>query len=180
MTTCKQWTGLEAQLLDIDCLDQEGQVEARRHLETCLPCRSRALAVEPSLLLAAIPPIDTSDDDVQRMIEDVRALRRTHSLELSGRNMTPRVRQLAAACILLVALLSTGVPRSWGGSKQSLIAVKSQAPIRTQSAWRASFARSDLLTLNTSGRLEFGSARVYQIRADDLSLMMVVDETLDL
>ncbi|MEE8367647.1 MAG: hypothetical protein V3S30_04970 [Thermoanaerobaculia bacterium] len=179
MTVCDRWAATQAPLQDLDWSDHEERIEAIRHFAICSSCRSQALVVDPSLLLLATLPIETDDGDVQAVIEAVRALRRTHSLGLSGRKVASRGKHLAAACILLVALLSTGAPRSWEESKSSAEAMRNLPPIRTLSAWSASFSRDDLFTLNSPGRSESGSAMVYQIRADDLSLMMVVDETLD-
>jgi hypothetical protein len=127
-----------------------------------------------------MPPIETSAHEVQSMIEAVRALRRTDELGLSERGIGSRAKHVAAAGFLLMSLLSIGGSRSGTGQDASAGGLQTMAAPRTQSIWSTSFTRGDLLTLNMPKTSMSGDTKVYQVRADDLSLVMIVDEALDL
>ena len=80
------------------------QADFLSHLRSCKSCRDRAAVEDPTLLFAALPPVDIESDEVETMREAVRGLRRvSHHLQPTS---AVRVwRQWAALAAVVIAAL---------------------------------------------------------------------------
>lgn len=138
------------------------------HLAGCTPCRQRLAELDPSLLLAAAaaPAPAVGEDEIRTLAATVRSLIAAQRLEARSR---PDRRALFAA-VVLVALLATplGVRRFADRSAQPAapdeVAVVLSEPADEPPIEEVQPAR----------------ARVYQFGAEDLPVVLIVDESLDL
>lgn len=85
-----------------DLLDEDERARWRRHLAQCEGCRRRAVAIEPTLALAAQGVADAAPAEVERCVAAIGAMIRHQRLEGSVR---PRRRAgwLAAAAAVVIA-----------------------------------------------------------------------------
>lgn len=148
--------------------------EAIGHLRGCRGCRSEALRLDPTLLFSTQPTLEVTDAEVSDIVASVRTLRRSRQTEEDVGE--PRRRwgrfAAAAAAIFLLVLLPNLTPRQ-------------AAPPLTDSPRLASefVAAPGSIVGDLSAPviepLDLPLARIYQLGEEDLSVVMVVDESLD-
>ncbi len=96
-----------------DSLAQAEREAFRLHLRSCERCRQRAVAVDPTLLFAAVVPTEPRPARVERVTEAVVAQIRQHRLD---RRLRPRLgRWLAAAAAALVLVVGASAWRALQG-----------------------------------------------------------------
>ncbi len=97
-----------------DTLDEDGRGSWRSHFAGCEDCRRRALAVEPTLVLAGARPSETSPAEVERCVAAVASL--IHHDRLDRSLVRRRPRALLALAAALVVAVSAGVIWRFGPS----------------------------------------------------------------
>lgn len=146
------------------------------HLADCAACRGAAFELDPALLFVAHSPIEVSDEEVDRIQANVHVLRRARSAERASAEPRRRIARFAsaAAVISLMILLPTHTARP------------PSAPLSASGPNLASemspFAGG--LSLGDGPApliepLDLPAARIYQLGEGDLSVVMVVDESID-
>ncbi len=149
--------------------------EALEHFDSCTRCRKEALKADPLLVFRRLPAPDMSAGEerleVESMQQAVAAMRTARRLESRGeaRGRFAGWRRWAAAAVL--ALASLGVGRDRAPQLQQA-AVAPPAPVRAVGASVPAGASAPLLD-----GLNRPDARVYQWDSDDLSTVMIVDES---
>lgn len=164
---------------------------AVEHLAGCARCRELALAVDPTLVftrLADAPPVAV---DVEAMRQAVAGLRRASAVAESergrGRSL-PAVRSRwgrYAAAALLAAALGAQLPALRSAS--STVVARGAGPDAADTLVGASLRsaagiprRGSVSSLGSPGFVGRPAARVYEIADRDMSVIMVVDHSLDL
>lgn len=177
--SCERLSTSSRQAAEFDELSRTERAGALAHLESCVPCRRAVLASDPSLVFSLGSAGSTSEvgeGEVERMRVGVAALRRARGHRAGVSGLVAGLRSAAAAALLAVALVSSdGVgrapARSPGGS----------AKLETGSATPFSrVAGTEPAGSSVLENLDRPLARVYQLTEEDLSLVMIVDETLEL
>jgi hypothetical protein len=173
--SCPDWPALLAERERDPDVDPAGWGEARRHLAGCAGCRASALALEPTLLFAGLPAPRVEAAEIAAMQEAVAALVRAgridsraaqHGGRRSGR-WARRGRGIAAAAVLALCALAVDPVRR---------------PDPQVAGEMASLAAEEFPALAIPAvleEIESPEARVYQIPAEGLSVVMVVDASLD-
>jgi hypothetical protein len=182
---CPEWSRLlEPRLQGGD--DPALWSEAMAHAETCSACRRRALKIDPTLVFARLRDAPRPADDdafLEGLGERVRAARRARSLEGSLARRRERSVPAAAAAMLVAAglLLATH-----GGRVTAPGPTGERADTADRSAIAAWAGDGRTLpAMEVPGQplvetLDRPQARVYQLGQDEeLSLVMIVDESLD-
>ncbi len=160
-------------------------LEAREHLDGCSSCRREALAIDPTLAFrdAGSWSPDTEESESIRLA--VRALRRTQRLREgaaggdSRRDERRRIRRRVAAAAsfaVALALLPGVVDRD--GARRLEIAAADPGLSALRGALPVAGPSLGPLAPAIEG-LDRPQARVYEWGAEDLSVVMVVDESLD-
>lgn len=157
---------------------------ALAHFAICPACRSAALAVDPSLLfslgLNRAVAEESPDREAERMRSSVEALRRAESLKAMLPGTATRIRRAAAAvaAVLVAAalFLSTGAGRLASGPDTVAVSRETAA----ESLFATTVPETDEIELSAIEELDRPLARVYQLTEEDLSLVMIVDETFDI
>lgn len=169
--SCPSWSSLAA----VRSRGAGGEAEwdaALAHLRSCLRCRERALAADPTLLFQRLPAPPLEEDEAARMKGSVRSTLRARAVEPRRRSEVRWATAAAASVLLLILSLAVGLvptPREpvQSGSPEGLV-VPVAVPLGDE---------------GESGPLLDGidrpGARVYQLREGNLSVVMIVDETLD-
>ncbi len=145
------------------------------HLTGCPSCRATAIDLDPTLLFVAQPSIEVSDGEVEAIQANVRVLRRARAQEraaLEPRRKMARLASAAAVASLLIFLPthSSRQPASQAPAAGPSLALK-----------RAPFA-DGLFEDSSAPQIEpydLPLARIYQLGEEDLSVIMVVDESID-
>ncbi len=193
-TTHPDWRSLLAHRFEADAAepDSETWAEAMAHFDSCPECRRSAVAIDPTLGFRRLPSVAAEmsaaqeADEVARMISAVSALRaeRRVTRRAEGR---PLVRWSAAAALVLVAL---GVGALGGGVRnpaKDFEAAQDRSTVEARPSTGIAPASSDLeapsdfaprVGLAVEG-IDRPEARVYQYDGDQLSVVMIVDESLD-
>jgi hypothetical protein len=157
-----------------DALLVEGSPERRwglRHAEECPACRRTLLRLDPTLAVAApsVPEFDSRE--VESLKAGVLNAKRLREMEaFSGRSI--RGSQVAAAVTLIasLALLLPGQLEETGGGR-------GDAQTELSRILAPSVAEISLPAVET---LDLPLARVYELGEEDFSVVMIVDESLDL
>jgi hypothetical protein len=135
---------------------------------------------DPLLVFQRLPAADASDRDEREIAAGVTALRRARQEERSARR---RRRWTRAAGLLLpaLALLSAGgiersVPEAAPPPRAAAVRAPAAigAPASAAAAVAVGASPAPLLE-----RVEIPGARIYELRQDDLAVVMIVDEALD-
>lgn len=154
--SCPDWVDMTAHRFDSSRDEPPGWDRALEHLDLCPLCRRSALALDPTLLFR--DPVTTKAVDVESILMGVRVLRRA-----SPKRRSYAWREAAAAA----ALLAIGLWTAPSGSSLRQIQLSESPPIPYV---------ENLPVVEAVDRPE---ARIYQLADDELSMVMIVDETLD-
>ena len=164
--TCPDWRAALA-LREVD--DTHAQwLGARAHMDTCPKCRRQALAADPTLVFAGAEVLRVSDGEVESIRRAVHAARRVRQTERAlVRQLSGTGAGLVAAVLLAMVLL---LPATTSPPSAPLAAT-------TPSPIFADFWTSEASPLIEA--IDRPQARIYQLGEDDLSVVMIVDESLD-
>ena len=155
---------------------------AAEHLRECPECRRRAVAADPAVLFVDLPLLEVTENDVKAVRSAVGAMRRARALEHeTSRPLSRWWRHVAAAALLAALLLAPGntpvsQPEAGDGSAGLMAGVEDLETLIDQGGFLASATEPSSIIEN----LNRPQARIYQLTEDDLSLVMIVDESLDL
>ncbi len=166
--SCPDWRALVAARERDPGVDPPGWEAARRHLAGCPACRAAAIDLDPCLLFVHLPSPRGTAGDVAEMQRAVAALVRAGRVEPRARPLARRAwRGAAAAAIVLLALgVEAGPRRGAPPEAREEIAARVDALLDA----------GDPPALEEIDRPE---ARVYQVPADGLAVVMIVDASLD-
>ena len=170
------WDALLAHRFDPELDEPREWSAAREHLQECASCRREAATLDPTIAFRGAAAWAPSEDDVDAMRNAVRTLRRTGDLRAAaaaphapGARAQGR-RRIASAALFAaaIALLPGAVDR---GAFEPLEPTASLGAV-TRPAVQGPVAPA-------IDGLDRPEARVYEWGAEDLSVVMVVDESLD-
>jgi hypothetical protein len=199
--SCPDWTALTAHRRERSGIEPEGWREALTHLDGgCQVCREAALQADPVLVFRRLPaPAATMTEAreraeveaVRQAVAAMRTARRLDSLETRRRGLagvlagaltgalTGWKRWSAAAALVLAALsVPAGDPRQ---DRQDRLAASGDAAI-----FRAGLVSEPPAAARQVGLapvlegVDLPGARVYHLSNDGLSVVMVVDESIDI
>jgi hypothetical protein len=175
--SCPDWRALS----DV----HDGWDDAVAHFDGgCQRCRRDALASDPTLVFRRLRPVEMSPaqessevDAVRQAVAAMRTASRVDSIASRSRHAVSWKRWAAAACLAVAAL---SIP----GDKVLRVVAPAPAPLATApSALRAAaavlpvaFNGDDLPTVEGVNR---PGARVYHMDGEGMSVVMIVDESLD-
>ena len=172
--TCPDWRRLTA-ARDASPADPLGWEEALVHLEGCASCRRAAVEADPTLIFRRLPPLAVGADEVEAMRLRVAALRgaRAVARPAAARLLPRRLawQPVAAAAALAVAMLAGDhAPGGAPGAGAARAAASRAMPPELG----AELAAQPLLE-----ELDQPYDHVVQWNAEDVSVVLVVDERLD-
>ena len=154
-----------------DALDEVNRTAFRDHLRSCSACRERAVRVDPTLMLIALPPRPEHPERVEAVTQAVLGQIRQRRIE--RRLHPPRRRWLAAAAMVVVSI--AGVT-GW----RLLSGIDDQVPAETATAVQAAeSAPPPRAEVDMVGE----GVRVYQYADDmdgDSAVYFVVNPSLEL
>lgn len=166
--SCPDWRDLVAARERDPGADPPGWAEARRHLAECAACRALAIDLDPSLLFVHLPAPRVTAADVAAMQGAVVALVRAGRIEPRARPVARRAwRGVAAASIALLALGVEAGPR------------RGALPAPQEAVAGLPGEDLDPGALPSLEEIDRPEARVYQVPADGLAVVMIVDASLD-
>lgn len=198
--SCPDWTSLAAHRHERDGFEPEGWSEALAHLDGgCALCRRQALAADPTLVfrrLAAVPAVTMTDaeerseaDAVRAAVAAMRAASRLDSLEARPRTSSLWKGWSTGALAASLALVALVVPSGYDPSKSSQVAASKMEDAAIFRDGRVEFdsldepvaaaQQVDLEEPVVEG-VNLPDARVYHMSGEGLSVVMVVDESLDI
>lgn len=184
--TCPDWTTLTAHRLVRDGIEPPEWQAALAHAGGCPACRRAAVAADPTLLFQRLaePELAASADSpaalqtIAAMQQAVATLRRAAAApsQSAGRRRRFGWRVAAAAALPLCALVLHGVERP---GPENLVATRELVPIADVARTASAAPSAELVALPLVDELSSPAARVYELGGTDLSVVMIVDETLD-
>lgn len=194
---CPDWKALAAHRLERQGVEPEGWSEALEHFDSCRICRRQALAADPTLIFRRLPAAtaataanETSPAEADAMRQAVAAMRtakRVESIERgaragrAGRAGRGWSRWVAAAALVVTSL---GVPSDHGekAQREAREAIFSRPAMSATAMTQAAMARtaSEDARLPTIDGVGLPGARVYHMNGEGMSVVMVVDESLDI
>ena len=74
------WESLLEHRFDASFPEPEGWNEALAHMDDCAQCRTRAVAIDPTLGFRRLPAVEVDADDITAMLQSVSLLRRNREL----------------------------------------------------------------------------------------------------
>ncbi len=173
--SCPDWRALLAARERDPDVDPPGWSEARGHLAECRACRSVAAEIDPVLIFAALPAPRVAPAEIAEMQRAVAALvraervapRASEPVAARRRRRAGRLaRGAAAAAVLLLALgVEAGPRRVAPGAGEALAALPEAGP--------------DTFAPPALEEIDRPQARIYQLPAEGLSVVMIVDASLD-
>lgn len=169
--SCPDWSRFADQLRD------EERHEALEHLDACPGCRPEALKADPLLAFRRLPVTDLAPEEERSEAESMRlavaAMRNAGRLE--SRHHFAGWRRWAAAAVLALASLAVSRDRAPHPGSGITAAVPPPAAQHVTAAAGVSGATEPAAIegLNRPG------ARVYHMDGEGLSVVMIVDESLD-
>ena len=152
--SCWNWQALTAHRFDPDGREPEDWDEALAHLEGCADCRRQAFALDASLAFRR--PRAVPAPDVETLLAGVETLRR-HS---PPKRRLPWRQVTAASALLTIGL--------WVAPSAKVPIAEMQEPIP--------FVENLPVVEAVDHHPE---VRIYQLADDEVSVVMIVDETLD-
>lgn len=176
--TRRDWRSLLAHRFDDNLEVPVGWPAAEVHLADCAECRRDALAIDPTLAFRGAAAWTSAPGESAAIVQAVHTLRRASDLEstTAGARREPIVRARSrdrgpAAAAALFALVLALRPATTSHNEVSRVNFD---PVPTAQLLPA--ARPAAPAIEGVDRPD---ARVYEWGADDLSVVMVVDESLD-
>ncbi len=151
------------------------------HFAGCTRCRREGLAIDPTLLLLGASSLEMRSSEIVSIRQTVQAMRRARELERAGARPWRRVRRAAAMSVLLTALLlfpGGGQERLEERNATSGHQTPSSGSLYSLGEGHTQISIWDSLSLIEN--LDRPDARIYQWTEQDLSVVMIVDESLDL
>ncbi len=198
MSSCPDWTSLAAHRRDRDAAEPEGWSEALTHFDGCKVCRRQALAADPTLVfrrLSVVPASVMSPAEERSEVEAVRAavagMRAASRLDsLEGRSRTHSgpsgwKRWPVAAAAAILALAAVASPVHHRSADQPMeVASLSGLPV-AQGSWDGpGSAEAANMQIDLDGPVVEGvnlpDARIYHMNGEGMSVVMVVDESIDI
>lgn len=188
--SCPDWTALTAHRHGRSGTEPAGWSAALSHLDGCRDCRRQALAADPTLVfrrLAAVPAERMSAageraeaDAVRLAVAAMRTASRLESLE------RPRAggawRRWAAAAVLTLASLAVpsnpSRPVRMDGGEAALL--REGRPFAEPAGAAMTADRQLDLSSPVVEGVNLPGARVYHMSGEGLSVVMVVDESIDI
>lgn len=179
--TCPEWTTLAAWQSDPRAEEPAAWREALAHFDQgCTRCRRGALAADPTLVFRRMvrvaeptPAQEASEvDTMRRAVAALRAASRVEEAKRRSRVTWSWQRWVAAAALALAAFSLPGMPSGRTRLHPEIFAVPAASPF---AGVEASF-KDDLPTVDGVNRPD---ARIYQMDGEELSVVMIVDESLD-
>lgn len=183
--SCPDWNVL-AGLRDARSAGPEepaGWADALAHLDAGCPlCRRAALAADPALVFRRLrtagkaQAAESAEADAMRQaVAAMRAARRVDAAGAAGKNGNWK-RWAAAAALAAAALAVPGGHLSRVAPRLSSLSQPSLAPSAAPAVPAAFTSEADLPTVEGVNR---PGARVYNMDGEGLSVVMIVDESLD-
>ncbi|HEY0782348.1 MAG TPA: hypothetical protein VGE98_07840 [Thermoanaerobaculia bacterium] len=190
LVACPDWPSLVRHRAAADEAEPTGWPDALAHLDSCPRCRAAAVAADPTLVfrrLAAAPPLaspgsaspGSDTEEVEAMRLGVSALRAASRLAAERRPHVlhgwQRWAVAAGLGLMVLSLGSAGIPSQPTASSAGLAAAPAPFPARPT-------PRPNVVPVAGPSSIEGlnrPDARVYQMDGDHLSVVMIVDESLD-
>jgi hypothetical protein len=192
MSACPNWRELlGSRFVSSSSAEPEGLGEALAHFDACPACRREACRIDPTLIFRRLPAAALDFDvEAERMLLAVAGMRASERVEFRhatalGSPLGRRLRShgarwalaagLAAASLVLGGRsdLAGGSAPQLAGSAASVALSGGVAPARLDSLAAPAAVESAVEDL---GRPD---ARIYQLDGERLSVVMIVDEKLD-
>lgn len=182
---CAEWPRLATRIAErLDARSDASPLASPEldHLDACDACRRSALALDPTLVLRRLAE-PGGDRDGRHEAEEVEAMRSAVAALRSARRHERRAAKPIwryAAAALLVAGVASQLPlpsvrRPVVDTAPAAFADLDRLMGSGVAAWPAEFS-----TLPVIEEIDRPQARVYQLGGgDDVSVVMIVDETLD-
>jgi hypothetical protein len=191
--SCPDWIVLTAHRRGRDGSEPAGWGEALAHLDGCNLCRRQALAADPTLVfrrLAAVPaaamtPVEerSEADGVRAAVAAMRAASRLDSLEARPRTSSGWRRWSTGALAAILALAAVVVPskppKVVSNAADAAIFREGRVEVGVLDEPVPAAQQVDLEEPVVEG-VNLPDARVYHMSGDGLSVVMVVDESLDI
>lgn len=168
--SCPEWSRLAARRDE----EPEGWAEALGHFDGCPRCRPEALKADPLLVFRRLPVAELSPaaerSEAESMRLAVAAMRNAGRLDSSHR--FAGWRRWAAAAVLALASLAVSRDRAPRPISHSISGIAAAA-VAKPAVQHAAGEPAAIEGLNRPG------ARVYHMDGEGLSVVMIVDESLD-
>ena len=174
--SCHDWAALVAHRSDPVLPVPVAWPDALDHLESCAECKREALSLDPTLALRDAARWVPSSGDIEGIRLGVETLRRTGELASAkptgrSRSRTPRGHGRVASALLFATVLAL--------QADSTARTSMDLPEAGVVAFDDRAQQSLGPVAPAIDGLDRPLARIYEWGADDLSVVMVVDETLD-
>lgn len=187
MSACPNWRELLHSRFDPKAPEPEGWVDALAHFDGCPACRREACRIDPTLVFRRLPAAALDFDlEAERMRLAVAGMRASERVEgrVSAISIRPLSRRLrgqglrwALAAGLAGAALLLGGRGELAGSGARQAAPLSLADGAAQARFDPVQAPAAIESaVEDLGRPD---ARIYQLDGERLSVVMIVDEKLD-
>lgn len=184
--SCPAWTTLVAHRFERGAAEPAAWQAALEHLEECPSCRARALDADPTLLFhlagssAAAAPRETAPEgDVAAMRSAVAAMRRAERVEhaaASHAGWRGWVAGIAAAAVLTLG--SFGLLEGW--KRAEVVPPTAASRVETTGSMASRSVDEALDDMPVVEGIGSPDARLYQMATGDFTVVMIVDEKLDL
>lgn len=173
--SCPDWSGLVARRESLGD-DPPGWRQALAHLERCPACRREALSADPLLAFQGLAAPMVTAAEVEAMSQAVTALRRASRVPGGSERIVPRLGRLAAArgwarAAAAAALVALGLAASPGGPARRAPDGSPAGAAEPEAALAAGSFVEDL---------DLADARIYQVEAREMQMVMIVHPSLDL
>lgn len=176
MIACRECRAIVAERAADPAVDPARWPEARTHLAACRACREAALAADPTVLFQFLPPVEIEHSEIADMGRAVATLVRASEIERRApRRAAWTGRAAAAAAIATLALLA-GAP----GQRPVATASRTAGLAPVDARETADAITAELASQPLVEDLDRPQARVYELPAEGLAVVMIVDSSLDL
>jgi hypothetical protein len=173
--SCPDWGSLAARRA-ASPVDPPGWDQALEHLDGCAHCRPQALSADPTLLFRRLPAPALAADEVAAMRLRVATLRRAGELRGSTRDGRPRVWQPSWRRLAVAASLAAAVLVVDGVAPPPLPSAGPSAGLRIAAL---PVLAAELQAQPVLEEMHQPFDHVVQWNGDDLSVVLVLDERLD-